>query len=173
MWFPQTCPYLMFTVQFVYICMCNICIILTFVLRLALFLFPGTFNSKVDMPPLTAAENNLLNGDKGDEVWVYSLQWCHCHCKFLRMCFSGINSSFKHTQTMKNCPTLHISRSSSRSVKKEMSQNLLQWTVADVASYFSAAGFPDQAVAFRAQVRAPPQSCSRGHWKTSSFSTQL
>ncbi|KAG7504840.1 atherin-like isoform X2 [Solea senegalensis] len=38
------------------------------------------------------------------------------------------------------------------SVKKEkMSQNLLQWTVADVASYFSAAGFPEQAVAFRAQ----------------------
>uniref|UniRef100_A0A3Q0RFI4 SAM domain-containing protein n=1 Tax=Amphilophus citrinellus TaxID=61819 RepID=A0A3Q0RFI4_AMPCI len=30
-------------------------------------------------------------------------------------------------------------------------QNLLQWTVADVASYFSAAGFPEQAVAFRTQ----------------------
>uniref|UniRef100_H2U637 Sterile alpha motif domain containing 1a n=1 Tax=Takifugu rubripes TaxID=31033 RepID=H2U637_TAKRU len=64
-----------------------------------------TFNSKVELPPLTAAENNLLNGDNGDDV----------------------------------------------SVKKEMSQNLLQWTVADVASYFSAAGFPEQAVAFRAQ----------------------
>ncbi|KAM4597883.1 sterile alpha motif domain containing 1a [Polymixia lowei] len=38
------------------------------------------------------------------------------------------------------------------SVKKEkMSQNLLQWSVADVASYFSAAGFPEQAVAFRTQ----------------------
>ncbi|XP_078807762.1 sterile alpha motif domain containing 1a isoform X3 [Oryzias latipes] len=38
------------------------------------------------------------------------------------------------------------------SLKKEkMSQNLLQWTVADVASYFSAAGFPEQAVAFRTQ----------------------
>ncbi|XP_026180825.1 sterile alpha motif domain containing 1a isoform X2 [Mastacembelus armatus] len=38
------------------------------------------------------------------------------------------------------------------SMKKEnMSQNLLQWTVADVASYFSAAGFPEQAVAFRTQ----------------------
>ncbi|XP_041861701.1 sterile alpha motif domain containing 1a isoform X2 [Melanotaenia boesemani] len=38
------------------------------------------------------------------------------------------------------------------SVKKEkMSQNLLQWTVADVASYFSAAGFPEQAMAFRTQ----------------------
>ncbi|XP_037647969.1 sterile alpha motif domain containing 1a isoform X1 [Sebastes umbrosus] len=37
-------------------------------------------------------------------------------------------------------------------VKKEkMSQNLMQWTVADVASYFSAAGFPEQAVAFRTQ----------------------
>lgn len=37
-------------------------------------------------------------------------------------------------------------------VKQEkMSQNLLQWTVADVASYFSAAGFPEQAVAFRTQ----------------------
>lgn len=43
--------------------------------------------------------------------------------------------------------------SSSSSLKKEkMSQNLLQWTVADVASYFSAAGFPEQAVAFRTQV---------------------
>ncbi|XP_059203073.1 sterile alpha motif domain containing 1a isoform X2 [Centropristis striata] len=38
------------------------------------------------------------------------------------------------------------------SVKKEkMSQNLMLWTVADVASYFSAAGFPEQAVAFRTQ----------------------
>ncbi|XP_043955326.1 sterile alpha motif domain containing 1a isoform X2 [Gambusia affinis] len=38
------------------------------------------------------------------------------------------------------------------SVKMEkMNQNLLQWTVADVASYFSAAGFPEQAVAFRTQ----------------------
>ncbi|XP_029292744.1 sterile alpha motif domain containing 1a isoform X2 [Cottoperca gobio] len=38
------------------------------------------------------------------------------------------------------------------SVKKEkMSHNLMQWTVADVASYFSAAGFPEQAVAFRTQ----------------------
>ncbi|XP_060883264.1 sterile alpha motif domain containing 1a isoform X1 [Labrus mixtus] len=38
------------------------------------------------------------------------------------------------------------------SVKKEkVSQNLLQWTVADVASYFTAAGFPEQAVAFRSQ----------------------
>ncbi|XP_026217426.1 sterile alpha motif domain containing 1a isoform X2 [Anabas testudineus] len=35
--------------------------------------------------------------------------------------------------------------------KDNMSQNLLQWTVADVASYFSAAGFPEQAVAFRTQ----------------------
>lgn len=42
-------------------------------------------------------------------------------------------------------------------MKKEMSQNLLQWTVADVASYFSAAGFPEQAVAFRTQVSAPLQ----------------
>lgn len=49
------------------------------------------------------------------------------------------------------------------SLKKEkMSQNLLQWTVADVASYFSAAGFPEQAMAFRTQVSAPPQSCQRG-----------
>ncbi|KAK5612262.1 hypothetical protein CRENBAI_018779 [Crenichthys baileyi] len=38
------------------------------------------------------------------------------------------------------------------SVKMEkMNHNLLQWTVADVASYFSAAGFPEQAVAFRTQ----------------------
>ncbi|KAM6957136.1 sterile alpha motif domain containing 1a [Aplochiton taeniatus] len=35
--------------------------------------------------------------------------------------------------------------------KEKMSQNLLQWSVADVASYFSAAGFPEQAVAFRSQ----------------------
>lgn len=33
-----------------------------------LFLFPGDFNSKVDLPPLAAEETNLLNGDKGDEV---------------------------------------------------------------------------------------------------------
>lgn len=44
-----------------------------------------------------------------------------------------------------------------------MSQNLLQWTVADVASYFSAAGFPEQAVAFRTQVSAAVQSCYREH----------
>ncbi|XP_072299278.1 sterile alpha motif domain containing 1a isoform X2 [Eucyclogobius newberryi] len=38
------------------------------------------------------------------------------------------------------------------SVKKEsMNPNLLQWTVADVASYFSDAGFPEQAMAFRSQ----------------------
>ena len=43
-----------------------------------------------------------------------------------------------------------------------MSQNLLQWTVADVASYFSAAGFPEQAVAFRTQVSAPPQAATEG-----------
>uniref|UniRef100_H3CYL6 Sterile alpha motif domain containing 1a n=1 Tax=Tetraodon nigroviridis TaxID=99883 RepID=H3CYL6_TETNG len=87
---PETRPYLMST-MFVHI--------------FGSVLFAGTFNNKVEMPPLTVAENTLLNGDKDDEV----------------------------------------------SVKKEMSQNLLQWTVADVASYFSAAGFPEQAVAFRAQ----------------------
>ncbi|KAK6312081.1 hypothetical protein J4Q44_G00177450 [Coregonus suidteri] len=38
------------------------------------------------------------------------------------------------------------------SVKKETTrQNLLLWSVADVATYFSAAGFPEQAVAFRTQ----------------------
>ncbi|XP_061905842.1 sterile alpha motif domain containing 1a [Entelurus aequoreus] len=38
------------------------------------------------------------------------------------------------------------------SVKKEkMSQNLLQWSVADVVTYFSEAGFPEQALAFRMQ----------------------
>ncbi|XP_076000439.1 sterile alpha motif domain containing 1a [Genypterus blacodes] len=43
-------------------------------------------------------------------------------------------------------------KSNEVSVKREkMSQNLLQWSVADVASYFSAAGFPEQAVAFRTQ----------------------
>lgn len=31
-------------------------------------LFAGTFNNKVEMPPLTVAENTLLNGDKDDEV---------------------------------------------------------------------------------------------------------
>lgn len=39
-----------------------------FVLTLALLLLTGTFNSKVELPPLAAAENNLLNGDKGDDV---------------------------------------------------------------------------------------------------------
>lgn len=48
--------------------------LLIFVLTLALLLFTGTFNSKVEMPPLTAAENNLLNGDKGDDVWVSSFK---------------------------------------------------------------------------------------------------
>lgn len=28
----------------------------------------------------------------------------------------------------------------------------VDWTVADVASYFTAAGFPEQALAFRTQV---------------------
>lgn len=38
------------------------------------------------------------------------------------------------------------------SVKKEtLRQNLLLWSVADVATYISAAGFPEQAVAFRTQ----------------------
>nr|XP_020466215.1 atherin-like isoform X2 [Monopterus albus] len=47
---------------------------------------------------------------------------------------------------------LNGSKGDEITVKKEnMSQNLLQWTVADVASYFSAAGFPEQAVAFRTQ----------------------
>ncbi|XP_029914383.1 sterile alpha motif domain containing 1a isoform X2 [Myripristis murdjan] len=65
-----------------------------------------TDKKKTDIPCLSAAEDNLLNGSKSNEV----------------------------------------------SVKKEkMSQNLLQWSVADVASYFSAAGFPEQAVAFRTQ----------------------
>lgn len=42
--------------------------LLIFVLTLALLLFTGTFNSKVELPPLAEAENNLLNGDKGDDV---------------------------------------------------------------------------------------------------------
>ncbi|XP_020789081.1 sterile alpha motif domain containing 1a [Boleophthalmus pectinirostris] len=48
----------------------------------------------------------------------------------------------------------HVNGGSSEdvSVKKEtMNPNLLQWTVADVASYFSDAGFPEQAMAFRSQ----------------------
>ncbi|XP_030195017.1 sterile alpha motif domain containing 1a isoform X1 [Gadus morhua] len=37
-------------------------------------------------------------------------------------------------------------------VKKEKTgQNLLQWSVSDVAGYFSAAGFPEQSMAFRTQ----------------------
>lgn len=31
-------------------------------------------------------------------------------------------------------------------------QRPVEWTVSDVASYFIAAGFPEQAAAFRAQV---------------------
>ncbi|MCI4391810.1 hypothetical protein PGIGA_G00138650 [Pangasianodon gigas] len=34
---------------------------------------------------------------------------------------------------------------------EEMAQDLLQWSVADVVSYFTAVGFPEQAVAFRTQ----------------------
>lgn len=38
-------------------------------------------------------------------------------------------------------------------VKSESSiTNPVDWTVADVASYFTAAGFPEQALAFRMQV---------------------
>lgn len=33
-----------------------------------------------------------------------------------------------------------------------MVQDLLQWSVADVVSYFTSVGFPEQAVAFRMQV---------------------
>lgn len=60
---PKTCPYLILTILFV-----NICI------NFRSVSFAGTFNSKVEMPPLTVAENNLLNGEKGDEVWVSSLK---------------------------------------------------------------------------------------------------
>lgn len=35
---------------------------------------------------------------------------------------------------------------------EDMAQDLLQWSVADVVSYFTAVGFPEQAVAFRTQV---------------------
>ncbi|XP_030645574.1 sterile alpha motif domain containing 1a [Chanos chanos] len=35
--------------------------------------------------------------------------------------------------------------------REEIGQDPLQWSVADVASYFSAVGFPEQAVAFRTQ----------------------
>uniref|UniRef100_A0AAZ3P9K6 SAM domain-containing protein n=1 Tax=Oncorhynchus tshawytscha TaxID=74940 RepID=A0AAZ3P9K6_ONCTS len=35
--------------------------------------------------------------------------------------------------------------------KETLRQNLLLWSVADVATYISAAGFPEQAVAFRTQ----------------------
>lgn len=47
----------------------------------------------------------------------------------------------------------HVNGGSSEDVsaKETMNPNLLQWTVADVASYFSAAGFPEQAMAFRSQ----------------------
>lgn len=45
-----------------------------------------------------------------------------------------------------------------------MSQNLLQWSVADVASYFSAAGFPEQAVAFKTQVSATALLPHRGRY---------
>ncbi|KAF5887532.1 polycomb protein SCMH1-like isoform X1, partial [Clarias magur] len=34
---------------------------------------------------------------------------------------------------------------------EEMTQDLLKWSVADVVSYFTAVGFPEQAVAFRTQ----------------------
>jgi hypothetical protein len=48
-------------------------------------------------------------------------------------------------------------------VKKEtLRQNLLLWSVADVATYISAAGFPEQAVAFRTQVSAVPQTATWG-----------
>ncbi|XP_077415550.1 sterile alpha motif domain containing 1a isoform X2 [Vanacampus margaritifer] len=48
---------------------------------------------------------------------------------------------------------IHVNGGDDISVKKEkMSHNLLQWTVADVVSYFADAGFPEQAMAFKAQA---------------------
>jgi hypothetical protein len=48
-------------------------------------------------------------------------------------------------------------------VKKEKTgQNLLQWSVSDVAGYFSAAGFPEQSMAFRTQVGALPPNATGG-----------
>lgn len=49
-----------------------------------------------------------------------------------------------------NCPLPHISRL----MKSEgASGSPVDWTVSDVVSYFTAAGFPEQAAAFRTQVR--------------------
>lgn len=57
------------------------------------------------------------------------------------------------------------SSSVSRCIKCEAaSGSPVDWTVADVVSYFTAAGFPEQAAAFRTQVSQqslfpPPEKC--------------
>ncbi|KAM6904827.1 sterile alpha motif domain containing 1a [Xenentodon cancila] len=62
--------------------------------------------------------------------------------------FEKLDTSFKAAEDV----LLNGGNADDVSLKKEtVSQNLLQWTVADVASYFAAAGFPEQAVAFRTQ----------------------
>lgn len=70
--------------------------------------------------------------------------------------------------TSQNLCFLYISSSSFvyRCIKCEVAGGSpLDWTVSDVVRYFTAAGFAEQAAAFRTQVRPPsgfvffPQTC--------------
>lgn len=53
-----------------------------------------------------------------------------------------------------------------------MVQSPVEWSVADVVSYFTEAGFPEQATAFRMQVcvQLPPAATRAQHCSTPLFS---
>lgn len=59
-------------------------------------------------------------------------------------------------------PTAHlmfvhfVSGVLSLEMRGEIGPDPMKWSVADVVSYFTTAGFPEQAVAFRAQVLCIP-----------------
>lgn len=48
-------------------------------------------------------------------------------------------------------------------VKREIEQDPLLWSVADVASYITSVGFPEQALAFRTQVSAGVNQICQEH----------
>lgn len=134
-----------------------------------------------------STEDTLVNGNSGEDMWVspshnYFLNWKgqHSSKNVFSILLPPVSSLFyllshtkpfvfawsiNHGEDLKSWlkPDTHVCPIFLPSaVKKEMSQNLLQWSVADVASYFSAAGFPEQAVAFKTQVSATKLLLHRG-----------
>ncbi|KAM9843617.1 sterile alpha motif domain containing 1a isoform 2-T2 [Aulostomus maculatus] len=140
---------------------------------------PGMQGDKAPMKPAihsvtispTALKNNVKKEDEGkaEDSGVFSDQLVPDYAARLErtkdisegrpqtLSLPSDNCTLKKNIEISSFPVaedglLNGGKSDDVSVKKEkMSQNLLQWTVADVASYFSAAGFPEQAVAFRTQ----------------------